>query len=579
MLSPTTLTIVRHEVGRFLLLGLMGGLLAGTDGIRRFVSAVPPPLSGGDQTSSPTANLVDDRQVQMLAEALDRAARMVSSAFFKPMEEKVLVAEAVRQWYQAIDRPLPEAVNQRLVRLANTQQERVQLLRDIRHQLRDHPRLRGTQSLLLGLQGFTEATQGHCSVTWRRSEATQVLSVDCDFGIGLELEGCTGLRWTAYQWERSLALGRHPPLGYIGPLPSPEKLSAPVHYPWRVRRVIPGSPAHVAGIQKGDLVTHYRGAALTPENAHRVFQEWAYAPMVLEPVTGRPLLPACHLTLQRNHESVEVRIPAQEPYQAECVFGVRRHADGSWDWWLDRPQRIGYIRLGSLEWHAPVQFRAALEELRQQRCRGLILDLRWCAGGYIQSVIEMCSMLLPANTVIARLQYPPERVPPQGELNELRTTPSRWAGLQLPLLVLIGPETMGGGEMIAAALRDHHRCLLAGQRSAGRAALQTLLNLEVAELQLRITTGLLLRPNGQPRHRFPNSQPTDLWGLRPDPGWEIPLDTTARRELFHQIELLTLRLPTSREALPLDDPRHDSVRYTALHQFLRHLQKLESPRP
>ena len=403
--------------------------------------------------------------------------------------------------------------------------------------------------------------------------------MDCDFGVGLELEGCTGLRWVAYQWERSLALGRHPPLGYIGPPPSPERLSAPVHYPWRVRRVIPGSPAHVAGIRKGDLVTHYRGTALTPENAHRVFQEWAYAPMILDPVTGRPLSPACHLTLQRNHEPIEVRIAAQEPYQAECVFGVRRHADGSWDWWLDRPQRIGYIRLGSLEWHAPVQFRAALEELRHQRCRGLILDLRWCAGGYIQSVIEMCSMLLPANTVIARLQYPPERVPPQGELNELRTPPGSWAGLQLPLVVLIGPETMGGGEIIAAALRDHHRCVLAGQRSAGRAALQTLLNLEVAELQLRITTGLMLRPNGQPRHRFPNSQPTDPWGLRPDPGWEIPLDTAARRELFHQIELLTLRLPTSREALPLDDPRYDSVRYTALQQFLRHLQTLESPRP
>jgi hypothetical protein len=580
MLPPTVLTSWR-EMSRFLLLGLMGGLLAGAGGVIRQVSALPPPSSGESQASSSVANPVDDQQIRILAETLDRAATMVSTTLYKRMEEKVLIAEAVRQWYQAMDVPLPEAVHQRLVTVPNTPQDRLQLLREIRRQLRDHPKLRGTQSLLLGLQGFTQATEGHCSVTWRRSGVAQTFSVDLDFGVGLELEGWTGLGWTAYQWERSLAMRRYPPHGYIGPVPAPDKLSAPLHYPWRVRRVIPGSPAHFAGIQKGDVITHYRGTALTPENAHRLFQEWAYAPMVLDPVTGRPLSPSYHLTLQRGPERIELRLAAQEQYQAECVYGVQRHSDGSWDWWLDRTERIGYIRLGPLEMYAPAQFRAALEELQRQRCRGLILDLRWCPGGYVQSTIEICSMLLPANTVIARLQYPDDRPGPPIpiEPEELRTTPSQWTCLKLPLVVLIGPETLGGGEMIAAALRDHNRGLLAGQRSAGRAALQTLLNLEVAELQLRITTALMLRPNGQPRHRFPNSQPTDPWGLRPDPGWEIPLGATARRELFRQIESYTLRLPTSREALPLDDPRYDSVRYTALQQFRQHLQKLSSPAP
>lgn len=575
--------IGRGETGRLLVLGIIGPLLVGTMGIVRQAPALPPAESGdaaksGDSLVVSAAKPVDDHQVRMLAETLDRAARLVSGALHQHVEEKVLIAGAIRQWYQALDVPLPERVGQQLARLSNTPRERLNLLIDVRRQLRDDPRLRGTQSLLLGLQGFTQATEGHCGVRWRRSGVVQAFSVELDFGVGLELEGWTGARWTAYQWERALALRRYPPVGYIGDVPAPEQLTAPIHYPWRVRRVIPGSPAHFAGIQKGDVITHYRGIALTPENAHRLFQEWAYAPITFDPVIGRPLSPACQLTIQRGRERIEIRIAAQEQYQAECVYGVRRHGDGSWEWWLDRPKRIGYIRLGPLELQAPLQLRAALEELQQQRCRGLILDLRWCPGGYVQSAIEIASLFLPANTLLGRIEYT-NRSPASAEPRELRTFPHPTLCPQLPLVVLIGPETLGGGEMIAAALRDHNRCWLAGQRSAGRAALQTLIDLDVAELQLRVSTGLMLRPNGQPRHRFPGSQPADAWGLRPDPGWEIPLDTAARQELFYQIESFTLRLPASREASPLDDPRSDSVRYTALQLLRNHLEKLPPPGP
>ncbi len=584
-MSPSGL-IRRRETHWLRGLGIIGVLLGGMIGVIPQAPALPPagtgdPTRAGDSQTASAAKPVDDQQVRMLAEALDRAAMMVRANLYRHVEEKVLIAGAIRQWYQAIDAPLPERIVQQLERLPNTPRDRVHLLMEIRRQLRDHPRLWGTQSLLLGLQGFTQATEGHCSVTWRRSGVMQAFSVELDFGVGLELEGWTGSRWTAYQWERALALRRYPPVGYIGDVPAPEQLSAPVYYPWRIRRVIPGSPAHFAGVRKGDVITHYRGTALTPENAHRLFQEWAYAPITFDPVTGRPMSPTCHLTIQRGREQIELQIAAQEQYQAECVYGVRRHGDGGWDWWLDRPQRIGYIRLGPLELHAPVQLRAALEELQQQRCQSLILDLRWCPGGYVQSAIEIASLFLPANTLLARLEYPNGRVgpPASAEPRELRTLPQPPLCPQLPLVVLIGPETLGGGEMIAAALRDHNRCWLAGQRSAGRGALQTLIGLDVAELQLRVSTGLMLRPNGQPRHRFPNSQPTDAWGLRPDPGWEIPLEAAARQELFRQLESFTLRLPSSREASPLDDPRGDSVRYTALQLLRKHLEKLSSPAP
>ena len=42
-----------------------------------------------------------------------------------------------------------------------------------------------------------------------------------------------------------------------------------------------------------------------------------------------------------------------------------------------------------------------------------------------------------------------------------------------PVVVLVNGETSGGGELIAAALQDHGRAAVAGQRTVGKASIQT----------------------------------------------------------------------------------------------------------
>ena len=57
----------------------------------------------------------------------------------------------------------------------------------------------------------------------------------------------------------------------------------------------------------------------------------------------------------------------------------------------------------------------------------------------------------------AELQRPPYRAQ-QLEHGLYRT----------PMVVLIGPNTMGGAELIAAALQDHRRAVIVGQRTRGK---------------------------------------------------------------------------------------------------------------
>jgi C-terminal processing protease CtpA/Prc len=134
----------------------------------------------------------------------------------------------------------------------------------------------------------------------------------------------------------------------------------------------------------------------------------------------------------------------------------------------------------------------------------------------------------------------------------------------------VGQETVGGGELIASALRDNDRCAVVGQRTVGRAAVQNTLDAGVGGqmVQFRVTTGTSLRPNGKNRQKKPDSGPLDDWGIRPDEGLEVPVTADKSAELRKQADLHSLRPADSREALPFDDPATDPYRLVAL-KYLR----------
>ncbi len=133
------------------------------------------------------------------------------------------------------------------------------------------------------------------------------------------------------------------------------------------------------------------------------------------------------------------------------------------------------------------------------------------------------------------------------------TTKSILATLHTPflgfsLVVLVNRETSGGAELIAAALQDHHRAAIVGQRTRGKASIQTLLPLPIPDAGLKLTNGMFLRPSGKNLHRFPESKRTDDWGVRPDPGREFPITPELSKQLGEWSQLLALRpgAPTKR---------------------------------
>src|SRR5262249_4347747 len=152
----------------------------------------------------------------------------------------------------------------------------------------------------------------------------------------------------------------------------------------------------------------------------------------------------------------------------------------------------------------------------------LILDLRGCPGGYLKEATAAAELFLPACTVAT--------VKSRVEEEQVYRSAGTGAFQDFPVVVLIGADTSGGGELIAAALQDHKRARVAGQRSFGKASVQTSVS-PGAGVGLKLTSGTFVRPGGKNLHRFPDSSPADDWGVRPDAGLELRISADLGRQL------------------------------------------------
>jgi carboxyl-terminal processing protease len=512
----------------------------------------------------PVAAPKGDRfKAQEFARIVWQVGDQVALRYAKPVEMRDLMRAAIRGLYEECGESVPDRVNRALAD-ATGATGMVEVLADVRLLLAEKP-------LAAAVNGFRYATDPACQLTSPRTSA--FASSDLDFGIGIELDGASGPRWMLYQAEYRASIGQIPTAGWLGPIPPPTELAAPAAFPWRVSRVIPESPAQRAGVKPGDVITHFGGKEITAKNVDELFLQFALPHPTFDPKTGQQVLPERTFTFRRaGAKPFDAKIKS-DSYTPMSAFGVMRTAEDKWDCMLDRDNKIGYIRVGAVEQNLDVKVGEMLADLERRGCRALILDLRWCPGGYVDPGVRIAGLFLPSDVLIAKMNYRnPQLV---GNQPEIRNTFGINKYTKLPLVVLVGQETTGGGELIASALRDNDRCVLIGQRTVGRAYIQSVVDGGFGGLQFKITTGESLRPNGKSRQRKPDSGPLDDWGLRPDAGLEVPVTKDKSLELKHWADLHSLRPADSTEALEFDDALKDPFRSKAL-EYLK--EKLGPPK-
>lgn len=515
----------------------------------------PIPVTPNDRP----LGIVDRNQAEIFARIVYLLSRKIKDqSVVEDASDKDLIAGAIQGLHDEVGIPVPEPVS-RAIQSANSADSLVELLAITRINLGNHPKLAGSRSMFAAINGFKHAIDPLSMLLSPRMNS--YASIDQDFGVGIELEGATGLAWSIYQVENAIATGVSPPIAYFGPVPKSDAIPSPAALPWRVKHVVPGSPAQKGGVKPGDRILRINGVEINAANANIAFRNFAVQRFAFDPQTGRAVDSDRIILFQRNDEKPFEVTLKYGLYNPEAAFGVLRLNETKWDCMLDREAKIGYLRIGAIEPSLDDKVADMMAGLAKEKCRGLILDLRWCPGGYVDPGTRIAGMFLVDGSVIAKMKY---RRAEAGNSGDFMVPPGSEKYLEIPLVVLVGQETIGGGELIASALRDNNRCVVIGQRTAGRASIQNTVEAGYAGLQYKLTTGISFRPNGKNRQRKPNSQPTDDWGVRPDEGLEVPLTLDKSRELRLQAELHSLRPADNRLALAFDDPYKDPCRLAAL---------------
>jgi carboxyl-terminal processing protease len=230
-----------------------------------------------------------------------------------------------------------------------------------------------------------------------------------------------------------------------------------------------GSPAAEAGIRSGDVIATIDGV---PVNT-----------TTLVDTIGR----------MRGKEGTSVKIGilregSTEPLQFTLKRSrVQLHSVASE---LPEPG-YGYVRIAQFSENTGEELVGALGALRKKNggpLKGLVLDLRNNPGGVLEAAVAVADAFLDSGVIVSA----------KGRTAESKFEMSATPGDELngaPIVVLVNGGSASAAEIVAGALKDHHRATLMGRTTFGKGSVQTVMPLG-HDRAIKLTTSLYYTPSG-----------------------------------------------------------------------------------
>jgi len=248
---------------------------------------------------------------------------------------------------------------------------------------------------------------------------------------------------------------------------------------------VPKGPSQRVGILAGDRITAVGDTAIAGVKMSR--EE------IMRRLRG-PKGTTVKLTVMRRnwdtHADGDNASPAPSPYET-LIFHVTRDKiplhtlDAAF---MLRP-KVGYIRLSSFGATTHSEFLDAMEKLKKQGMKSLVLDLQENGGGYLQAAADLAGEFLDKGDLIV---YTEGRKTQRQEYK----APGKGAFTKGKVVVLIDEFTASAAEIVTGALQDHGRAVVVGRRSFGKGLVQRPLPLPDGSV-IRLTVAHYYTPSGR----------------------------------------------------------------------------------
>jgi carboxyl-terminal processing protease len=201
------------------------------------------------------------------------------------------------------------------------------------------------------------------------------------------------------------------------------------------------SPAQAAGVRPGDIIVKvddHDTTGLSTEQVAKLVQGPAGTPVRLGVLTPSTRITRV-LTLKRRN------LPIRN-VSSQLLPGTS----------------ILHVRISSFSHGAAQDLKSALKQVQEAKNgkpRGIILDLRSNPGGLLEEAVSVASQFV-AEGAIVRVKGP------KNETKQLDAEPGSIAPT-IPMIILVDEGTASAAEIVSGALQDRKRARLVGERTVG----------------------------------------------------------------------------------------------------------------
>jgi carboxyl-terminal processing protease len=166
---------------------------------------------------------------------------------------------------------------------------------------------------------------------------------------------------------------------------------------------------------------------------------------------------------------------------------------------------IGYIRLMTFESKDTYQeVKDAVAKLKNMGMEKLILDLRFNGGGLLQNALDISGLFIGNEVVVKTVA--------RKNFEQSLISRVHHPIFQGPLALLVNGASASASEIVAGAIKDHKKGIIAGTQTFGKASVQEVIQI-IDESAILLTTAKYLTPSGTNINKV---------GITPDIIIEIP---------------------------------------------------------
>lgn len=230
-----------------------------------------------------------------------------------------------------------------------------------------------------------------------------------------------------------------------------------------------GSPAEAAGLLPQDIILEVDGNDVTGQSLEEIVSQirGPKGTTVEVGVFRKNATDLITLSIVRDN----ITVPSTE-------YEVKHGTGGD----------VGYLAINQFGDNTISEIRRILRDVDPSGLKGLIIDLRFNGGGYLDGAVDLVSMFQKEGLVVD--------VQGKGTTVDHHYVTGEAILPDLPLVVLVNEGSASASEITAGALQDNDRATIVGVKSFGKGTVQEVIDLAEGT-SLRVTVAHWLTPDGR----------------------------------------------------------------------------------